>query len=179
MATITFKGTQIHTKGSLPALGSKAPDFHLTKADLSDVSLKDFAGKVKVLNIVPSLDTSVCALSAKKFDKEIGSHEGAVLLNVSADLPFAAARFCKTEGLTNIISLSEMRDRAFGVDYGVEMVEGPLAGILSRAVVVLDENDKVVYHEQVSEIGKEPDYEAALGATKTALSARASFRGGI
>lgn len=179
MATITLKGNQIHTKGSLPALGSKAPDFRLTKADLSDVGLKDFAGKVKILNIVPSLDTSVCALSAKRFDKDVGGHEGAVLLNISADLPFAAARFCKTEGLTNVITLSEMRNGDFGTDYGVEIVDGPLAGILSRAVVILDENDKVVYHEQVPEIGKEPDYEAALGAAKKALSARAAFRGGV
>lgn len=179
MATITHKGNQIHTKGSLPALGSKAPDFRLTKADLGDVGLKDFAGKVKVLDIVPSLDTSVCALSAKRFDKDVGGHEGVVLLNISADLPFAASRFCKAEGLSSIISLSEMRDRSFGVDYGVEIVDGVLAGLLSRAVLVLDENDKVVYHEQVPEIGKEPDYDAALGAMKKALSARSSFRGGV
>lgn len=175
MATITSKGNQIHTKGNLPALGTKAPDFRLVRADLTDASLKDFAGKVKVLNIVASLDTSVCALSAKKFDKEIGGHKEAVLLNISADLPFAAARFCKAEGLTNIVFLSEMRDKAFGAAYGVEMVDGGMAGLLSRAVVVLDAEDKVVYHEQVPEIGKEPDYDAALGAVKKALSA-SSFR---
>jgi thiol peroxidase len=177
MATITHKGNQIHTKGSLPALGSKAPDFRLTKADLGDVGLKDFAGKVKVLNIVPSLDTSVCALSAKRFDKEIAGHAGAVLLNISADLPFAASRFCKAEGLANIVTLSEMRDKAFGADYGVEIVDGVLAGLLSRAVVILDENDKVVYHEQVPEIGQEPNYEAALVAAKKALAAKASVKG--
>lgn len=170
MATITHKGKEIHSLGKLPAVGAKAPDFRLVKGDLSDVRLADFAGKVKILNIVPSLDTSVCALSAKRFDAEVGKIEGAVLLNISADLPFAASRFCKAEGLVNIVTLSEMRDRAFGRDYGVEITDGLLAGLLSRAVVVVDRSDKVVYTEQVPEIGQEPDYSAALKAVKAALA---------
>jgi thiol peroxidase len=169
MATITQKGNQIHTVGNLPAVGSRAPDFRLVRGDLSDARLADFAGKVKVLNIVPSLDTSVCALSAKRFDAEIGKLGGAVLLNISADLPFAAARFCKSEGLSNIVPLSEMRDRAFGRDWGVEILDGALAGLLSRAVVVVGTDDRVVYTQQVPEIGTEPDYEAALAAVRKAL----------
>lgn len=166
MATITLKGSEIHTAGTLPAPGAKAPNFRLVRTDLSDARLEDFAGKVKILNIVPSLDTSVCALSAKRFDAEVGKLSGAVLLNVSADLPFAASRFCKNEGLTNIVTLSEMRDKAFGKDYGVEIVDGPMAGLLSRAVVIVDAQDRVFYAEQVPEIGREPDYAAALEAVR-------------
>ena len=169
MARITLKGKEIHTIGELPALKSWAPNFRLVRGDLADVSLSDFEGKVKILNIVPSLDTSVCGLSAKRFDAEVGKLPGVVLINISADLPFAASRFCKAEGLLNIITLSEMRDRAFGRDYGVEIVDGPLAGILSRAVVVVDSADMVVYTEQVPEIGQEPDYEKALAAARAAL----------
>ncbi len=167
MAKITLKGNMIETAGSLPATGSKAPDFRLTREDLSDVSLKDYAGKKKILNIVPSLDTGTCAASARRFDHEIASLPDTVLLTVSNDLPFAMARFCKAEGLENIISLSQMRDRKFGTDWGVAILTGPLAGLLSRAVVVLDANDTVVYTEQVSEIAHEPDYPAALKALKS------------
>ena len=168
MATITLGGNAITTSGSLPAKGTKAPDFILTKEDLSNVSLKDFAGKKKIVNIVPSLDTGVCATSARKFDHEVAALSDTVLLTVSCDLPFAMARFCKAEGLTNVISLSQMRNRNFGHDWGVEMTSGPLAGILSRAVVVLDASDKVVYAEQVPEIKQEPDYASALAAVKSA-----------
>ncbi|HRY73513.1 MAG TPA: thiol peroxidase [Spirochaetia bacterium] len=175
MATITHKGNQIHTSGELPKPGAKAPNFRLTRADLSDATLADFAGKVKVLNITPSLDTSVCALSAKRFDAEAGKLKGLVVLNVSRDLPFAAGRFCKSEGLSNIVTLSEMRDRAFGRDYGVEIADGLLAGLLSRAVVVLDAQDRVVHAEQVPEIGQEPDYGKALEAAKKALAAGAGY----
>jgi thioredoxin-dependent peroxiredoxin len=164
MAKITLGGTPIETIGSLPAVGDKAPDFILTKDDLTDVSLKDFVGKKKILNIVPSLDTGVCATSARKFDDEVGNLADTVLLTISNDLPFAMSRFCKAEGLTNIVSLSQLRDRNFGTTWGVTMTSGPLAGLLSRAVVVLDKHDIVVYTEQVSEIKQEPDYAKALQA---------------
>jgi thioredoxin-dependent peroxiredoxin len=169
MATITLKGKTIHTAGDLPAVGSKAPDFKLTKGDLGDVSLADYAGKVKILNIVPSLDTSTCALSAKRFDKEIGELHGAVVLNASRDLPFAQARFCKAEGVDSIVPLSVLRDLSFGLAYGVAIVDGPMAGLLSRAVVVIDAEDRVVYTQQVPEIASEPDYDAALAAARKAL----------
>ncbi len=172
MATIMHRGNEIHTTGTLPAIGSKAPGFRLVKSDLSDAHLEDFKGNVKILNIVPSLDTSICALSAKKFDAEAGKLDGVVVLNISADLPFAASRFCKAEGLSNIIALSQMRDRAFGHDYGVEIVDGLLAGVLSRAVVVVDAQDRIFYTEQVGEIGREPDYPAALAAAKEAAGIR-------
>lgn len=169
MAAITFKGNPIHTAGDLPKVGSKAPDFKLTKGDLSDVELKNFNGKVKILNIVPSLDTSTCALSAKRFNEEIKKLGGAIVLNISRDLPFAQARFCKAEGVDTVVPLSELRDRAFGKAYGVEMKDGPLAGLLARAVVVLDAADKVVYAQQVPEIAQEPDYASALAAARAAL----------
>lgn len=172
MATVILKGNEIHTTGTLPAIGAKAPDFRLVGVDLKDVRLSDFAGKVKILNIVPSLDTSVCAMSARRFDAEVGALPGVVLLNISADLPFAASRFCKAEGLSNIVTLSRMRDHAFGHDYGAEIVDGPLAGLLSRAVVVVDAEDRVFYTEQVPEIGREPDYAAALGAAREAAGIR-------
>ncbi|MEX2442054.1 MAG: thiol peroxidase [Alkalispirochaeta sp.] len=164
MADITLKGTPIHTTGSLPAVGSIAPDFVLTKTDKTDVSLADFAGKKKILNIVPSLDTGVCAASARRFDKEVGGMDDTVCLTISADLPFAAQRFCQAEGVDNVITLSEMRDRAFGRDYGCEIADGPMAGILSRAVLVLDADNTIVYQEQVPEIAQEPDYDKALKA---------------
>lgn len=166
MATITLGGTPIQTVGSLPAVGTVAPDFRLTREDLSDASLKDFAGKKKIVNIVPSLDTGVCAASARKFNGEIASIPDAVLLTVSNDLPFAMARFCSAEGLTNVVSLSQLRDRSFGVDWGVAITTGKMEGLLSRAVVVLDANNRVVYAEQVPEIKQEPNYAKALEAAK-------------
>ncbi len=166
MTQITFKGNPIHTCGKLPAIGSQAPDFVLTKTDLSDVSLKDFAGKRIVLNIFPSIDTSVCASSVRKFNEEAQQLRNTVVLCASLDLPFAHSRFCGAEGLDNVISVTELRKRAFGEDYGVRIVDGPLAGLLSRAVVIIDEHGKVLYTEQVPEIAQEPNYKAALKALK-------------
>jgi thiol peroxidase len=168
MAHITFQGNPVLTCGNLPAQGSAAPDFRLVDGGLADRSLNDYKGKVKILNIVPSLDTEVCALSAKKFDREVGGEKDIVVLTISADLPFAQGRFCKTEGVTNVIPLSMMRDRSFGKDYGVEILDGPLAGLLSRAAVVIDKNNRIVYTQQVGEITQEPDYAAALQAAKAA-----------
>jgi thiol peroxidase len=164
MAAITLKGNPIHTCGELPKVGSKAPDFELTRGDLSDVSLKDFAGKRKLLNIVPSLDTGVCAASTRRFNQDAAQVPGAVLLTISRDLPFAQARFCEAEGIKNVVAVSELRERRFGDDYGVRIVDGPLAGLLSRAVVVVDAGNRVVYTEQVPEIAQEPDYAKALAA---------------
>jgi thiol peroxidase len=166
MAQVTQKGNPIHTNGELPALGAKAPDFRLVGGDLKDVSLADFRGKKKILNIVPSLDTGVCATSARKFNEKAGSLPDTVVLIVSADLPFAAKRFCVAEGLANVVPLSLMRTKAFAKDYGVLIQDGPLAGITARAVVVLDGDDKVVHRQLVPEIGQEPDYEAALAALR-------------
>lgn len=167
MATITLKGNPIHTDGNLPALGTKAPEFSLTRGDLSDASLRDFAGKKVLLNIVPSLDTGVCAASARRFNQEAASVPGAAILIVSCDLPFAQGRFCQAEGLANVTPLSELRSRDFGRDYGVRIADGPLAGLLSRAVVVLDAEHKVIYTEQVPEIGQEPDYAKAINALRS------------
>ena len=166
MAQVTLKGNPIHTSGELPALGAKAPEFKLTGADLKDVSLADYQGKRKILNIVPSLDTAVCATSTRKFNETAGKLPNTVVLVISADLPFAAKRFCTTEGLQNVVTLSLMRDKAFAKDYGVLLQDGPLAGICARAVVVLDENDNVVHRQLVPEIGQEPDYDGALAAAK-------------
>ncbi|MET0068582.1 MAG: thiol peroxidase [Candidatus Thiodiazotropha sp.] len=162
MATITLEGNQINTNGDLPAVGSDAPDFSLAAADLSDVSLSDYAGKRKLLNIVPSLDTGVCATSTVKFNQAMGDKGNSVALVISADLPFAQGRFCSAEGIDNVVSLSMMRNRNFAKDYGVLITDGPLAGICARAVVVLDENNKVLYTQLVPEIVQEPDYDQAL-----------------
>jgi thioredoxin-dependent peroxiredoxin len=158
MATITLKGNPINTVGNLPKVGSKAPDFLLTAADLSDASLNQFKGKRVVLNIFPSVDTGVCAASVRRFNAEIEKMNNTVVLCISNDLPFALSRFCGAEGLNNVINLSEMRNRDFGQDYGLRIIDGPLAGILSRCVVVLDENGQVIYTEQVPEITQEPEY---------------------
>src|SRR5512133_1882087 len=164
MAQVTHKGNPIHTNGDLPVVGAKAPDFKLTGGDLKDVSLADYKGKKKILNIVPSLDTPTCATSTRKFNQSAGQLPNTVVLVVSADLPFASKRFCTTEGLQNVVPLSLMRDKNFAKDYGVLLQDGPLQGICARAVVVLDENDKVVHRQLVPEIGQEPDYDAALKA---------------
>ena len=166
MATIKLGGNEIHTVGELPKKGDKAPDFKLTRADLSDVSLADFAGKKKILNIVPSLDTGVCAASARHFNLEAAKLGNTVILTISNDLPFAQKRFCEAEGIREVVPLSELRSREFGEAYGVRITDGRMAGLMSRAVVVLDENDVVVYAEQVPEIAQEPDYEAALAAVR-------------
>jgi len=164
MATVTLQGNQIHTSGELPAAGKSAPDFHLVDGKLNDVSLANYSGKKKLLNIVPSLDTPTCATSTRKFNERAGDREDAVVLVISADLPFAQGRFCGAEGIDSVIPLSMMRSRNFARDYGVLITDGPLAGITARAVVVMDENDKVVYTQLVPEIGDEPDYDAALAA---------------
>ncbi len=164
MAQTALKGAPVKLAGDLPAVGSNAPGFKLVTGDLGDVTLADYAGKKKLLNIVPSLDTPVCATSTKRFNEAMAGKADAVALVISADLPFASARFCEAEGIKNVINLSMMRSRNFGKDYGVLMEDGPLAGITARAIVVLDANDKVVYTELVPEITQEPDYDAALAA---------------
>jgi thiol peroxidase len=167
MAAIKFKGNPISTIGTLPAVGSKAPDFKLTKTDLSDVGLKDFAGKRIILNIFPSIDTGVCATSVRKFNQEAANLPGAVVVGVSRDLPFAHKRFCGAEGINNVVTTSDLRtEGGFAKAYGVTMSDGPLAGLMSRAIVVLDAAGKVVYTEQVPEITQEPDYAKALAAAK-------------
>jgi thiol peroxidase len=164
MATITLRGNSIHTNGNLPAVGTQAPDFVLVDGKLANKTLADFRGKKKLLNIVPSLDTPVCALSTKKFDVEAKRRSDTVMLMISADLPFAQGRFCTAEGAANVVPLSMMRSRTFAKDYGVLIEDGPLAGITARAVVVLDESDKVLHAELVPEIAQEPNYDAALKA---------------
>jgi thioredoxin-dependent peroxiredoxin len=164
MAEITRKGVLIHTNGELPAVGSVAPDFRLTTRDLDDVGLDDFAGKRKILYIVPSLDTGVCAASTKKFDELVARHDDVVVLVASADLPFAQARVCGAEGIERVHTLSMMRSRNFAKDYGVLVQDGPTAGITARAVVVLDQDNKVLHTELVPDTGDEPDYDAALAA---------------
>ena len=164
MASITLQGNEIHTNGELPAVGSQAPDFRLVDADLNDRSLADYKGKKKLLNIVPSLDTPVCATSTKKFNAFAKDRDDVVMLVIAADLPFAMKRFCTGEGIDKVIPLSMMRDRNFAKDYGVLITDGPLEGITARAVVVLDEHDKVIYTELVPEIAQEPDYDKALAA---------------
>jgi thioredoxin-dependent peroxiredoxin len=167
MATVTLKGNPIHTIGELPAVGSRAPELRgLVGGDLQNASLATFQGKRKILNIVPSLDTAVCATSTRKFNEKAGALPNTVVLVVSSDLPFASKRFCTTEGLKNVVPLSLMRSRDFAKDYGVLITDGPLAGITARAVVVLDAEDKVVHAQLVPEIGQEPDYDAALKAAQ-------------
>jgi thiol peroxidase len=168
MAAITLKGKLINTVGELPAVGSPAPEFALTNGELGEVGLDKFSGKKKILNIVPSLDTGTCAASAKRFDGEVAALDDTVVLNISADLPFAQGRFCSSEGTGHIVPLSSFRSRTFGSDYGVEFTDGPLRGLLSRAIVVLDANNNVVHTEQVPETVDEPNYDAALAAAKGA-----------
>jgi thiol peroxidase len=164
MAEITLKGNPIHTNGDLPGVGSKAPDFNLTAGNLSEATLATYAGKRKLLNIVPSLDTPVCAASTRRFNEEAAGLENCVVLVISADLPFAQNRFCTTEGIDGVAVLSMMRSRKFAKDYGVLIEDGPLAGISARAVLVLDADDTIVHAELVPEIGQEPNYSAALAA---------------
>jgi len=166
MATVTSKGKPIEVAGTFPKKGDTAHGFTLVGSDLNDVSLSDFSGKRKVLNIVLSLDTGLCATSTRKFNEQAASLDNTAVLVISSDLPFASSRFCSTEGLNNVATLSTLRGREFMKDYGVEIASGPLVGLCSRAVVVLDENDKVLHAELVSETSNEPDYAAALGALK-------------
>ena len=164
MATVTLHGTETHTNGELPLVGSTTPDFVLVDGKLNNVSLDTYQGKKKLFNIVPSLDTPTCALSTKKFNEAAKNKTDTVFLVVSGDLPFAMSRFCGAEGTDNVIPLSMMRSRNFAKDYGVLIDDGPLAGITARAIVVADEKNKVIYTQLVPEIGEEPDYKSALAA---------------
>lgn len=166
MASVTLRGNPITVGGTFPKAGDTAPEFSLTGQDMKDVGLKDFAGKKKVISIVPSLDTPVCAKSTRQFNESASSLPNTVVLVVSADLPFAQKRFCGAEGLTNVVTLSTMRGRDFHANYGVDIQDGALKGVTARGVVVLDENNKVVHAELVPEIAQEPNYEAALAALK-------------
>ena len=166
MAQVTLKGNPVQVEGELPQAGSQAPDFTLTAGDLSDATLASFAGKRKVLNIFPSVDTPTCATSVRKFNAQANELNNTVVLCISSDLPFAQARFCGSEGLENVKSLSDFRSAAFSQDYGVDITDGPLRSLTARAVVVLDENNNVLHSELVSEIGQEPNYEAALAVLK-------------
>ena len=163
MARITLQGNEISTCGELPEVGSKVGNFNLVTAELAEVVLSDYAGKKVVMNIFPSIDTDVCAASVRKFNETAAANPGAVVLCISADLPFAQHRFCGAEGIENVVTLSCFRS-SFGKDYCVEIADGPLVGLLSRAVIVVDGSGSVVYTEQVPEITQEPDYEAALKA---------------
>ncbi|MCK5686629.1 thiol peroxidase [bacterium] len=164
MATITLQGNQIDTIGELPEIGSKAPNFSLVMGDLSEITLASYIGKKVILNIFPSLDTPVCAVSVRRFNAEVSKQDNTVVLCISGDLPFAHSRFCSTEGLDDVVSLSTFRDQAFGKDYGVVITTGPLNGLMSRAVVIVDETGVIKYTEQVPEIAQEPDYAATLAA---------------
>ncbi len=163
MASIFFQGQPIHTQGELPLTGSRAPDFKLINGKLEEVSLSAFAGKKKVLTIVPSLDTPVCAASTRKFNDKIAKLENTIVLVVSADLPFAQCRFCQLEDLKNVTPLSTFRS-SFAEDYGVKLIDTVLSGLTARAVIVLDENNTVQYTELVTELTNEPDYDSALSA---------------
>ncbi len=166
MATVTLKGNPIDVAGTFPTVGQAVTNFKLVDKDLKDVSLAAFAGKRKVLNIVPSLDTSVCATSTRKFNEKAGGLKNTVVLVISADLPFASSRFCAAEGLQNVVTLSTFRDAGFKRAYGVDITSGPLAGLCARGVVVLDATDRVLHSELVPEIGQEPNYDAALAALR-------------
>ena len=163
---VHFQGNPVAVAGSIPQAGSKAQAFTLVAKDLSDVTLAQFAGKRKVLNIFPSIDTGVCAASVRKFNQLATEMDNTVVLCISADLPFAQARFCGAEGLSNVVNLSTMRGQNFLKDYGVAIANGPLTGVAARAVIVLDEHDKVLHSELVAEIGDEPDYAAATAVLK-------------
>jgi len=166
MAQIKLQGNPINTSGNLPKIGSLAKDFVLTANDLSDHRLSDYKGKKIIINIYPSIDTGVCAASVRRFNQEAASLSDTVVLGISRDLPFALGRFCGAEGIDKVYTLSEMRNREFGKEYGLEIVDGPMAGLLARAVIVIDKDGKVVYTELVDDITHEPNYEAALKALK-------------
>lgn len=164
MASITLGGNPIHTSGELPKVGSKLADFKLVQNDLSVADLSTFAGKKLVLNIFPSIDTGTCATSVRKFNESASNLANTTVLCISRDLPFAQKRFCGAEGLENVVNLSDFQDGAFGKNNGLEIVNGPLAGLHSRVIIVVDENGVVTHTEQVGEIANEPNYEAALAA---------------
>lgn len=162
MAKITFKGSAVNTIGEIPAVGTKAKDFVLVKSDLSDIKLSELKGKNVVLNIFPSIDTGVCATSVRKFNEAASKLKNTVVLAISADLPFASGRFCTTEGIQNVTPVSVFRNAEFGKEYGLTMIDGPLAGLLARCVIVVDPEGNIVYKELVPEIGQEPNYEQAI-----------------
>ena len=164
MSAITFKGSKVNTSGQLPEVGFVAPEFTLVKGDLSELSLSDLKGKNVILNIFPSLDTSVCAASVRKFNKEASGMLNTVVLAVSADLPFASTRFCTTEGIENVIPVSVFRNPEFASKYGVLMIDGPLKGLLARTVIVINPQGKIEHSELVPEIAQEPDYQSAIGS---------------
>lgn len=164
MAKTALKGNSVNTNGNLPSNGVKAPGFKLVKSDLSEAGLAEFKGKKLVLNIFPSLDTGVCATSVRKFNEKAAGLQNTVVLAISKDLPFAMGRFCSTEGINNVITLSGFRNSKFGTAYGVDLIDGPLAGLYARSVVVVDEKGKVKYTQLVPEITQEPDYDKALAA---------------
>jgi thioredoxin-dependent peroxiredoxin len=164
MAKIALNGTPINTSGSLPVKGSKAPEFNLVKTDLSSQSLSDLKGKKVILNIFPSLDTSVCATSVRKFNQLAADKSNVAIIAVSKDLPFAHGRFCSTEGITNVIPASGFRDSEFGKSYGVDIIDGPLAGLYARSIVVMNESGEIIHTQLVQDIVQEPDYESALAA---------------
>lgn len=166
MATVTLQGHEVHTCGNLPATGTIAPNFSLVNSSLGATSLDEFNGKRLVLNIFPSLDTGVCATSVRRFNQLVAKMENTVVLAISKDLPFAHARFCATEGINNVATLSAFRDTQFGEAYGVLITDSPMAGLFARAVVVLNEEHRIVYEQLVPEITQEPNYEAALAALK-------------
>lgn len=166
MAETKLKGNPVHTNGNLPAEGQKAPDFQLTTTALEDVTLARFAGKKKIISVNPSLDTGTCAKTARGFNERAASLDDTVVLIVSSDLPFAQKRFCESEGLENVTALSMMRNRNFAKDYGLLQTNGPLEGLVARAVIVLDADDRVLHSQLVPEVGQEPDYEAALKAAR-------------
>ncbi len=166
MAKITLKGNPVNTSGNLPSEGSKSPDFTLVKSDLSNLSLSELKGKKLVLNIFPSLDTSTCATAMRKFNELAAGKKGITVLGISKDLPYAHRRFCSTEGITNVITLSGFRDSSFGKAYGIDIIDGSMAGLYARSIVIIDENGTVLYTQLVPEISQEPDYDAALAALK-------------
>jgi thiol peroxidase len=166
MTTVKLGEVPVEVQGALPAIGQRAPDFSLVNKDLADMTLSSFAGKRKILNIFPSIDTQTCAMSVRKFNQVASSHPDTVVLCISADLPFAQSRFCGAEGLSNVVTLSTMRGREFLRTYGVEMSTGPLVGLAARAVVVLDRDNKVLHTELVPELKNEPNYDAAIAALK-------------
>lgn len=164
MAKITLRGNPVNTSGTLPVIGTKAPGFTLVKSDLSQLSLEELKGKKVILNISPSLDTGICATAVRKFNQLAAGSANAVVLAITKDLPFAHGRFCSTEGINNVVTLSGFRDSDFGKAYGVDILDGPMAGLYARSIVVIDEKGNVVYNELVPEIAQEPDYDSALAA---------------
>jgi thiol peroxidase len=164
MAKITHGGAPVNTSGNLPAIGSIAPDFKLVKSDLTHLTLSELKGKKVILNIFPSQETGICSASIRKFNQLAAGKKNVLVLGISKDLPFAHKRFCESEGITNVITLSGYRDQEFGKSYGVNTLDGPFAGLYARSIVLVDENGKVVYTEQVPETAQEPNYEAALAA---------------